>query len=173
MGLAAGPANLPMELRTPPSSETSEMKRIYGKVIWARATVRLNFSGASTKPGAKSGIIHGMKTMKMALMTSSTMSNTAMTSPAKRRASARPFSVRILEKLGIKAALNAPSAKMRRKKLGSLNATKNASESQLAPIRFAMRISRTKPLIRERNVKKPMVSVDLTSDMRRMVIRVG
>lgn len=60
---------------------------------------------------------------------------------------------------GTKAALNAPSANRRRKRLGNLKATKNASATVPAPTNPAIRMSRAKPVIRLSMVKLPMVAM--------------
>src|SRR5689334_20719707 len=57
----------------------------------------------------------------------------------------------------MKAALNAPSAKMARKWLGSRKATKKASATGPAPRIAASMISRAKPVTRETSVKPPTV----------------
>ena len=52
VGVNAGIANRLQVLRMPAASETSEMKRMYGKVMRSIVTVRPNFSGSAAKPGA-------------------------------------------------------------------------------------------------------------------------
>jgi hypothetical protein len=52
-GVNAGTAKRLQVLRMPPASATSDMKRMYGKVMRVRLTVRANFSGSSVKPGAE------------------------------------------------------------------------------------------------------------------------
>jgi len=61
---------------------------------------------------------------------------------------------------GIKACVNAPSAKIRRKRLGSLNATKNISLHMEAPKAEAIRTSRPRPVTRETKMPKLFVKID-------------
>jgi hypothetical protein len=63
-------------------------------------------------------------------------------------------------KEGIKACVNAPSAKIRRKRLGSLNATKNISLHMDAPSAEAIRTSRPRPVTRENKIPKLLVKMD-------------
>ena len=51
-GVNAGTANRLHVLRIPAASETSEMKRMYGKVIRSIVTVSANLSESAAKPGA-------------------------------------------------------------------------------------------------------------------------
>jgi len=60
-----------------------------------------------------------------------------------------------------KAELKAPSAKTRRKKFGTRNAPKKASDKTLTPIYLAIKISRIKPKILDREIKKEIVKKDL------------
>src|ERR1700677_262637 len=59
----------------------------------------------------------------------------------------------------MKAALNAPSAKIARKWFGSRKATKNASATGPAPRIAASMMSRKKPVRRESSVKPPTVRI--------------
>ena len=52
VGVNAGTANRLQVFRIPAASETSEMKRMYGKVIRSIVTVSANLSGSAAKPGA-------------------------------------------------------------------------------------------------------------------------
>lgn len=65
-------------------------------------------------------------------------------------------------KEGINACVNAPSAKIRRKRLGSLKATKNISLHMEAPRAEAIRTSRPSPVIRETRIPKLLVKMDLS-----------
>ncbi|CKK60422.1 Uncharacterised protein [Neisseria meningitidis] len=58
-------------------------------------------------------------------------------------------------KIGTNAWANAPSANTRRSRLGSLNATKNASVAMPAPNARAMTVSRTNPKTRDTIVRLP------------------
>ena len=68
-----------------------------------------------------------------------------------------PFVFNIEEKIGIKAAENAPSANKRLKKLGSLKATKKTSAITPAPTKAAINISLINPKILLINVKPLIV----------------
>ncbi len=61
---------------------------------------------------------------------------------------------------GINACVNVPSAKIRRKRLGSLNATKNISLHMEAPKAEAISTSRPKPVTRETKIPKLLVKID-------------
>ena len=63
-------------------------------------------------------------------------------------------------KEGIKACVNAPSAKIRLKRLGSLKATKNISDQIEAPSADAISTSRPKPVTRENKIPKLLVKID-------------
>ena len=63
-------------------------------------------------------------------------------------------------KIGTNAELKAPSANMRRKKFGKRNAAKNASDNMLTPTCCAIKMSRTKPRMREREMKKEIVKIE-------------
>ena len=92
---------------------------------------------------------------------------TAAASAANVRAAVMPsFSSRSPNN-GTKAALKAPSAKRRRKKLGNLKATKNASATMPVPRALAIRISRANPSRRLPIVQLPTVAIDRKRDMRK------
>ena len=61
---------------------------------------------------------------------------------------------------GINACVKAPSAKIRRKRLGSLKATKNMSDHMEAPRAEAISTSRPKPVMREMSMPKLLVKMD-------------
>ena len=61
---------------------------------------------------------------------------------------------------GINAWVKAPSAKIRRKRLGSLNATINMSNQTEAPSAEVIRMSRTNPVILESSIPKLLVKID-------------
>jgi hypothetical protein len=72
-------------------------------------------------------------------------------------------------RIGTKACENAPSPKMRRSRLGMRKATLNASVISDAPKARAIRISRTRPVMRESIVRLLMVA----SALSRFKVRVG
>lgn len=70
-------------------------------------------------------------------------------------------------RIGTNAWENAPSAKMRRSRLGSLKAMKKASVAIPAPKVRAMMVSRTNPSIRESIVIELTAANDLSRFMKR------
>jgi len=68
-------------------------------------------------------------------------------------------------KEGIKACVNAPSAKIRRKRLGSLKAMKNISLHTEAPSAEAISTSRPRPVTRENKIPKLLVKIDFNRIM--------
>ena len=63
-------------------------------------------------------------------------------------------------KEGINACVNAPSAKILRKRFGSLFATKNKSDQKEAPSTEAISTSRANPAIRDISMPKLLVNMD-------------
>jgi len=63
---------------------------------------------------------------------------------------------------GINACVKAPSAKMRRNRLGSLKATKNMSLQMDAPSADAIKTSRMSPVTRDMSIPKLLVKIDLS-----------
>jgi hypothetical protein len=61
---------------------------------------------------------------------------------------------------GIKAWVNAPSAKMRLNRFGSLKATKNISLHIEAPNALAIKTSRKSPVTLENSIPKLLVNID-------------
>ena len=113
---------------------TKEIKIRYGKIIFPKCTARSNASLFSEKPGAKIWIIYGIPKKKIIVKPTVTKSSNDMVFSTKSAASWSSFeSITIPEKTGIKAALYAPSAKTRRKKLGILKAKKKASYVTVDP----------------------------------------
>ena len=104
--------------------------------------------GSSRKPGAIACISQGMAAMAATVSASRTKRKTARVSSAKRRAAASPSSSRRRAKSGTKAALKAPSAKIRRNMLGKRKATKKASAAGPVPRTGAISTSRRKPRTR-------------------------
>lgn len=81
------------------------------------------------------------------------MMRTVATTLTKAMASALPRFSMCSVKMGMKAALRAPSPKRRRNKLGILNATVNASQTIPVPKILAHIISLARPRIRLKNVQ--------------------
>ena len=67
----------------------------------------------------------------------------------------------VFAKAGIKTCVNAPSAKILRKRFGSLKAMKNISLYTLAPRAEAVNKSRMNPKILENNIPKLFVNIAL------------
>src|SRR5258708_37019271 len=96
-------------------------------------------------------IIPAVETIK-----SATASSVATWS-TRERVSSAVRALRYSPSIGTNACANAPSAKSRRSRLGSLNATKNASVYSPAPKARAITASRTNPRIRDTKVRLLMV----------------
>ena len=87
-----------------------------------------------------------------------------MTTAVRSRTSSWLWVVRVSVNTGTKAWLNAPSAKIRRPRLGSIKAMKKASSSGPAPKARARVISRTRPSTRDESVRALTTLVDLSRD---------
>jgi hypothetical protein len=79
--------------------------------------------------------------------------------------SSLPEAINLEENRGTNADVKAPSAKRLLNKLGNLNDTKKASETVPAPKKFAIIISRRKPVILLIIVKPPKVAIDFIKDI--------
>lgn len=66
---------------------------------------------------------------------------------------------------GIKACVNAPSANIRRKRFGNLNAIMNISDHAEAPRAEVISTSRTNPVIRDIKIPKLFVKMDFNCMM--------
>ena len=76
-----------------------------------------------------------------------------------------PFCLEAMNE-GIKAWVNAPSAKIRLNRLGSLNATRKISLHIEAPSADAVKTSRPRPVTRENRIPKLLVNIDFNFMMR-------
>src|SRR5688500_16899864 len=103
----------------------------------------------------------------------STASWIACACSANALAAGRPSPSSMRANMGTTPASTAPSANRRRRKLGSLNATKKASASGPAPSSAAIMMSRTKPSRRETRVIEPTVAIERTSATGRGALRAG
>src|ERR1700712_1391960 len=99
-----------------------------------------------------------MNTMPTSVMPPSQNAMTAVVSSAKRLAASLPSACNMPANDGTNAALNAPSPNNRRNKLGSFNATKNASATGPAPNIAAINMSRANPKTRLAMVQTPTVT---------------
>ncbi|MNP24091.1 hypothetical protein D3C76_1168340 [compost metagenome] len=84
----------------------------------------------------------------------------------KTRVASSPCLVLYSARIGTKAWENAPSAKIRRSRLGSLKATKKASVAMPAPNMRATMVSRTKPSTRDTMVMELTAASDLSRFMK-------
>tara|TARA_B100001123_G_C14862457_1_gene848579 strand:+ start:148 stop:717 length:570 start_codon:yes stop_codon:yes gene_type:complete len=157
IGAADPAANLLNEFKMPVNKETKEIKKRYGKVIRDNSINKFNFIGSSEYPGAKKYTTKGIKNSKIKTTIKRIKSNKERTSEPKCKAWGLPLFFKIDEKIGIKAAENAPSAKRRLKKLGSLKATKKTSAIKPAPTKAAINMSLKKPNILLINVNPLIV----------------
>ncbi len=123
-------------------------------------TASSNFSGVSRKPGAEIVTIAGAPQMPSRATSSTTAPRAVPVRLMSRRVSSVPRCLRYSPSSGTKACEKAPSANIRRKRLGSLNATKKASVAASAPKLRAITKSRTKPRTRERKVKPLTVATE-------------
>ena len=114
--------------------------------------VRLTLYSSTSKPGASNHITSGIATSNIA--TKPVTDKVRMTSelPANSKAFALSPVATLPLNNGTKAELNAPSAKILRKKFGSLNATLNASAYKVAPKLDATNKSRVSPKILDMKV---------------------
>src|SRR5476651_288899 len=114
---------------------------------------------SARRPGAITASTCGMPRISTIEKGISTTSSAAWAWRAKVTAASRPLPCSSLANSGTKAAEKAPSANSRRKKLGSLNATKNASAIAPEPSTADSTISRMKPTTRLSSVKPPTVAM--------------
>ncbi len=129
------------------------------------STARSNRSGSSAKPGASTSITQGIRIWTASTNATRPATSTAWTSAANASAAFRPSASSAPANIGTKATVSAPSPVRRRKKFGSLKATKNASATGPAPRIAAIRMSRAKPVTRLTRVKPPTVAMARTRDM--------
>ena len=125
--------------------------------------VSASLAGSRRKPGAKIVATTGDAITVMRVSNSKVPPSTPATRSTNALTAAWPPCSRVSASTGTKACANAPSANKRRKKLGILKATKNASALPLAPIRLASTTSRNKPSTRDSMVAEPTTAEDLTS----------
>src|SRR6056297_2208619 len=127
------------------------------------STAISNVSGLSVKPGARTVTKAGMVNSAATVMTVSVTSINVSTRSPNSLARAWPARASSPENTGMKAALNAPSAKRRRNRFGRRSATKKASATGPAPSTAAISRSRTKPRIRLAMVYPPTVATERSS----------
>lgn len=132
-------------------------------VILERSTNIMNFSEPNLKPGNKAptkiGINISINNIKIKRKYINIDKILEANSTAKELLSFSSCCI-FLTKIGTKAELKAPSAKIRRKKLGNLKAAKKISESKLTPRNLAIKTSLIKPRILEMEIKNEIVKAD-------------
>src|SRR5258708_2029266 len=114
--------------------------------------------GSSRMPGASNAITPGMPSISSTEKGTSRSSSPAWARGGKARAASRPCPCSSRENSGTKAAEKAPSANRRRKKFGSLKATKKASATAPEPSTADSTMSRMKPTTRLSRVNPPTVA---------------
>ena len=120
-------------------------------VILVRLVVNCSWAGSFLKPKAMKLMIIGMKIC----IKSTKISRTKIIKNRILDANLLAWFWSLWEvRIGIKAELKAPSAKVRRKKLGILRAVKKASLRLEMPMNLAIKMSRMKPKMRDMKVKE-------------------
>ena len=122
---------------------------------------RIFFSGLSAKPGARIATTQGIRYSTKTTKRPTKKASTEMALAANKMACFLSSQTNFCDNMGTKAVVKAPSAKRERNKLGSLNATKKASDTRPAPKKLAKIISRKNPVMRDKRVKPPKVAIDL------------
>ena len=132
-----------------PTKDDSEISRIYGNTTRRSRTASSKRVPSRAKPPAVVQITAGAARMPTAVTSISASSSIPATWRAKACVASGLLLWRYSASIGTKACENAPSAKIRRKRLGSLKATTKASIAAPAPKIRATTASRTKPNTRE------------------------
>ena len=122
-----------------------------------------SFSWLAAKPKNINFINQGIKTCKAIIKISKIKNKNDKIFCANNKVSFLSEFCSLPTKIGTKAELKAPSAKILRKKLGSLKAAKKTSERKPTPIYLAIKISRIKPKILDREIKNEIMKNDLNS----------
>ena len=130
-----------------------------------KSTARATFPPFSAKPGAKAMTTAGIKISIRIMNKTKKKTRTEMALAAKLKLFCFSPTASFCENIGTKAVVKAPSPKRLRKKLGSLKATKKASEITPAPKTLASTTSRKNPVMRLMSVKPPKVAMDLKRDV--------
>ena len=120
-----------------------------------------NFDGSFAKPGAKIYITKGMKNSNIKIIINKIKKRIERVSEANCKAFLLFSCFKIDEKIGIKAAVKAPSANILLKKFGNLKATKKTSAISPAPTIVAINMSLINPSILLTNVNELTVIKDL------------
>ena len=142
-----------------------EINNKNGKVIRHKSIVKAIFSLSSINPGAKIFTTCGIKSSKINVKIIKMKVNKDIADEANFIESSLPDATSFEENRGTKAEVKAPSANKLLNKFGSLNDTKNASETAPAPRKFAIIISLIKPVTLLIIVKPPKVAIDFIKDI--------
>ena len=110
------------------ANETNEIKVMYGNIMRVITIVTFIFWGLLAKPDAITYTTTGAPIMPIKLVITKLQVSTVATESTKDLVGACPFLSWYSDKIGTNACEKAPSAKMRRKKLGILKAMLYASE---------------------------------------------
>ncbi len=132
-GVSAGIANFWKLFSAPPASAVSDTNSRNGKVSRNRSTSSPYLAGSPASASANSQAICGVKIMPSAVSTSNTPPSVPDTRDISSRRSACGRVSLTSVNTGTNAVANEPSANSRRRKLGTRNATQNASVVALAP----------------------------------------
>ena len=126
-------ANLSREFKIPDWNDTTEIRSRKGNVMRDSVVARAIFSGSLMNPGAINAISDGMKISAMITNIIRKNINTEIACPANIIDFSLPSAMSLCDNMGTNAVVKAPSANKLRKRFGSLNATRNASETKPAP----------------------------------------
>ena len=118
------------------------------------------------KPEASSQTRTGAAAMPTTQVASSAQASTVATASTSARVAASPSLARVAASSGTKACENAPSANSRRSRLGMRKAIWNASIAAEVPNKAAPICSRTRPVMRETNVRAETEKAALNRFMR-------
>ena len=132
-GDSAGTKNTLRELSIPMQAAASATSSRNGATMRVSTTVSSNLPGTSVKAPASRCTSGSAKTMAATTSVPVTRINAFSTELPSCQARSRPSMVRALLKVGTSAALIAPSANRSRSRLGTRNATRNASMASPAP----------------------------------------
>ena len=127
--------------------------------------VSANLSAVSANPGAVMVITHGAASIPITVTIARARVSNPETYETNTRVASSPCLLLYSARIGTNACEKAPSAKIRRSRLGSLKATKKASVAIPAPKMRATIASRAKPSTRENMV----IELTAASDFKRFI----
>jgi len=129
-----------------------------------RNTVIVNLSGLCSNPGAKIAITKGMNISSISINITNDIVSIAKMLLANNKALSFPSDDNFPLNSGTKAALNAPSANIFLKKLGSLKAIFSASAKTPVPKKEAINRSLINPKILEMKVNMENITLDFKNN---------